>query len=1753
MNRLRFERHLLPAEKKVYVSRTVYDAAGNTVSQTDANEHTTTYAYDVLNRRIRQTNPPDADGKVYYWEWTYEYDADLTDYAIVAPGSNPSDGRYRYVYERDPRGNVSVQILNQRDQLRFSYDQLGNVYEHQYDGAGREVLVINPQGYATKRVFDGRDRWVQQIVETTLTAGGSAALSASTSTALVTKRVYDDANRVTAEIVVNDPSPSNNQRHEYVYDALDRVRLEIDAEGNTTRYTYDLVGNLVELVQAADSPFERTTTYAYDIRNRRTSVSEGGGAAVTTYTYDKAGNVLKVEGPGINPTSLKPYATEYRYDEMNRFYWMKDAEGNITFVQLDGVGNITASFNACARGNESRTDCQTRYEYDALNRRVKMIDAEGNETVYVYDPNGNQIAVVGPRKDSDNKPYRTDYQYDKANRLVYVSDAEGNVTITKYDKVSNVVAVIDARAHLTSPDQDSTVFKTTYTYDGANRLIEQRDALGRVTRFDYDRAGNKLREYDPDDYARRTEYAYDKLNRVRTIRRAPDWTDLDGRAAVEEFQYDPYGNVVLQIDPLGHKTRYKYNNLGFLSETVRAEGTADEIVEKRQTDPAGNVTATISPRVDTHGTYLYRTEYVFDGLRRVVKTIRAAGMIEESVTAYEYDELGNIIAEISPRLDGKGQPYKTTYHYDTLNRLEWKIDAEGNKTEYYYDAGRNVIRQVTRDREGKNERELKFEYDGLDRLVTEYDGEGRATFTEYDEVGNVRFVRGPEINPSGQRYYIEYQYDALNRLTRTVDPEGNITLTLYDHTGNVRSIVGPRAHGVDGNLLYATVYEYDPLNRVTRSVQAPTYSDAKGHEAEELSWYDAAGNLRRRKDALGRTTLFEYDNLNRLVRQTDAADTPEERVTHFRYDEAGNLVEEIHPRTDDSGFPLRTTYEYDALNRLVAQTLAAGTPQASTEWYAYDKAGNRVSVIDPRGHRDGADYKTSFEYDGLNRLVAVTDAVGRTTRYSYDPYGNTVSETDPWGNVTLRFYDKADRLVRIIEAVGDADYERTTRIDYIFVLHIGSAMKVTDDFGHSTWSFYDGNDRVWREEDALGHGVRYDFDESGNQIAITVEATGVVTRSVFDPLNRLVERTRAYGTAEAVTEGFEYDALGNLVAEWDGRGRYYQTEYSYDNLNRLKSVRRAAGTPDNPNTVETTYEYDPADNKVREISSRNDAFGKPVENRFSYDYLNRLIRATAAYGTPVEESELFAYDKAGNLVEDQKPDITTRRSYDAANRVTAAWIVTNTVPDGRIETRFEYHDQVHARSETSTTNLHASPAGKVVTTYYDALNRPWKITDPEQGDTIRLYDRVGNLIYLRTGSDQIWYDEYDAANRLASFHDGLGNQTRYEYNDDNTLKSVTDANGNKTSYTYDNLGRRITTIDRRSGVTRTTYDAVGNVLSLTDPVGNTTTYTYDGLSRKLTEMNAQGQVRQFAYDAAGNLILVTDRNGRQIRYEYDELNRRVAERWFVAGALDPVQTITMTYYPGGRLQQLTDGYTTLQYEYWDTGALKRESIFVSGWPRVDLSYATNDTLNVTSLDASIELAGGGVRTLLSNRYIYTTDTFRLDRITQSGSDTASKSVLFSYLPDAYQITGIARYAGIEGTPPLVARSSFTYNAINRIGSVTHKNASDDTMASYVFGYDPLQRVKNIDSYRDGQAVLTYDAEGQLTGVDYTNSVLPDETYRYDLAGNRLESHRHGTGYETPDHSDNQLATNGATEFEYDAEGNVIVARNNASGAVREFT
>lgn len=101
------------------------------------------------------------------------------------------------------------------------------------------------------------------------------------------------------------------------------------------------------------------------------------------------------------------------------------------------------------------------------------------------------------------------------------------------------------------------------------------------------------------------------------------------------------------------------------------------------------------------------------------------------------------------------------------------------------------------------------------------------------------------------------------------------------------------------------------------------------------------------------------------------------RVTHF--DAFGN---EVHRDRFDDGVQMRTTYEYDALNRLTGITDALGS-----EWtYLYDGHGNRVRAQDPDlGCRQ-------MTYDAANRLIEQRAADGALITYAYDELDRVVSK-----------------------------------------------------------------------------------------------------------------------------------------------------------------------------------------------------------------------------------------------------------------------------------------------------------------------------------------------------------------------------------------------------------------------------------------------------------------------------------------------------------------------------------------------------------------------------------------------------------------------------------------------------------------------------------------------------------------------------------------------------------------------------------------
>jgi YD repeat-containing protein len=162
--------------------------------------------------------------------------------------------------------------------------------------------------------------------------------------------------------------------------------------------------------------------------------------------------------------------------------------------------------------------------------------------------------------------------------------------------------------------------------------------------------------------------------------------------------------------------------------------------------------------------------------------------------------------------------------------------------------------------------------------------------------------------------------------------------------------------------------------------------------------YDAAGNVISRTDARGITSTTTYDVLNRPLVTT----YPDETVT-YSYDACsppygtGKLCSVV----DGSG---TTSFTYGSNGRLASKTQAIANGPTLTTQYAWNAAGQLVTVTTPAGRTIGYSYANG-------RPVSVT--INGTTLLSgvqYEPFGPNGGWT--WGN--------GDACWRIVDAVGVA-------------------------------------------------------------------------------------------------------------------------------------------------------------------------------------------------------------------------------------------------------------------------------------------------------------------------------------------------------------------------------------------------------------------------------------------------------------------------------------------------------------------------------------------------------------------------------------------------------------------------------------------------------------------------------------------------------------------------------------------------------------
>ncbi|HEW98754.1 MAG TPA: hypothetical protein ENF37_08990 [Beggiatoa sp.] len=870
----------------------------------------------------------------------------------------------------------------------------------------------------------------------------------------------------------------------FTRDSQGRITKITDPKGNSLKYQYNMTGDLI----ASTDFLGNSVRYTYNSTHAMTDMTDPLGRKVVRNLYNDDGRVTgQIDSEGNR--------TNFNHNLKGRQSIVTDKLGRVTQLYYDGRGNVITQVDPL--GNISYST------YDQFGNKLSAIDPLGNATFFKYDDKFNLLE----QKDAEGNVVK--YTYTKQGKEKTLTDARGNTFENFYDNQGNLIRITDPKGHeisimlekgLITSVRDTNDNVTKFTYDKSGNKLTETDPLGNTVTFTYDGNGNELSysrkrtDASGNQVVETTFYEYDKRNRLIQT------TDAFGN--INKTQYNTLGQEIAHIDASGRRTDYKYDTIGNLSIIRYSDGTK----ETRNYDVEGNLLSSTNVAGQT-------TRYEYDKVDRQIKTIYSDG----SVTQTQYDAANRVNAQI----DENGN--RTEFKYDKVGRRIQSKNADSQITTNAYDADGNLVSKTD-----NNGNTIAYQYSALDqRIKTIYPG-NLVEENIYDKVGNL--VAGKDL--AGNE--TQYQYDKLSRLTEVIkslsdkpisttfgydeignrisqtDANQNTTTWTYDKLGRVISRTLPlgmtETFAYDkktGNLLShtnfngkTTTFSYD---QNTDRLLSTTYADG----SVESFTYDVSGNRLLMKAENG-TTSYSYDNFHRLIKEVK----PNQAVLEYGYDKRSNRTRLKF--TEPSGTAAQVQYQYDVLSRL--QKVIA--PDGETV-YLYDSVGNRQQVIYPNGTY------TRYAYDKLNRLTALEallpdNSLLASYQYTLTPTGQRSQIIEHTGRVINYTYDDLYRLK--FEKISTTDNDIVFSYQYDAV---GNRVYSIEDGVHTKYT-YDTNDRLLKQG-----GVVFQYDANGNTIRITEEKQ--VVQMSYDGDDRLISVVTEEKGQVTRTVSYAYDADGNRV------------------------------------------------------------------------------------------------------------------------------------------------------------------------------------------------------------------------------------------------------------------------------------------------------------------------------------------------------------------------------------------------------------------------------------------------------------------------------------------------------------------------------------------------------------------------------------------------------------------------------------------------
>jgi RHS repeat-associated protein len=358
-----------------------------------------------------------------------------------------------------------------------------------YDSMGRLTQITYPDNGATSITRQ----------ETTTPFSQTSTIKINTSQSLISTDLVDGLGRVYRKELTSDPQGVIYT--DFTYDALNRTA----SMSNPYRSGTDITTST------------GTTTYSYDVLNRKTSETYPDGSILTTAYC----------GPSTLVTDPVGKWHRQLVDGLSRL---------IEVDEPNAIGAAVASTGCRGTGEPIWT---TSYSFDNLGNITQVVQNSSHQRTFAYDSLSRVVSSSNPEDGTVTNSYNND------SVLVSTTDARG--IITNYSPTASPIDVVHRVTEITYSNSDPTI---NFYYDQANCLtLPSCQNIGRRTGMT-DGSGAEYWSYQVDPANSRTIDAEQK-----TIK-----SGSNNITKTLTFYFDLSRNLTEAIYPSGRIVNFTYDS-----------------------------------------------------------------------------------------------------------------------------------------------------------------------------------------------------------------------------------------------------------------------------------------------------------------------------------------------------------------------------------------------------------------------------------------------------------------------------------------------------------------------------------------------------------------------------------------------------------------------------------------------------------------------------------------------------------------------------------------------------------------------------------------------------------------------------------------------------------------------------------------------------------------------------------------------------------------------------------------------------------------------------------------------------------------------------------------------------------------------------------------------------------------------------------------------------------------------------------------